>query len=390
LTRIRTYFALAALALFVPVLIAGCGGDDSSDVDPQTVIDETFNNDETVSSGDLSLSLGGSAEGDQGGSFEASLSGPFQGDPDDPAAIPQLDWTGSLTAEGAGQSFNFEGGITVTEDNAYVEYAGNAYEVGTDTFGQFKKLAERASAQQTETEGLSFGEAFTQGCEQSLQAQGGDTAACQIDFESWLGDLSNEGEEDIEGSETVHISGSLDVETMLGDLIELGAAVPQAAEAGVPSSEQVQQFADAISDASFDLYSGVDDRILRGVDFNLGIDPSAIPDAEAAGVESVDANFSLRLAGVNEEQEISAPSDAQPIGDLLGQFGVDPEALEGGLDLGALGGAVPGQPGVTGVPGGGGGGGGGGAGGGGNADAYLDCIAEAQTPDEINACASEL
>ncbi|MGH2987587.1 MAG: hypothetical protein ACRDLO_12995, partial [Solirubrobacterales bacterium] len=241
MTRIRTYFALCALALVVPVLIAGCGGDDSSDVDPQTVLDETFDNEESVSSGDLSLSVGGAAEGDQGGSVEASLSGPFQGDPDDPTAIPQLDWTGSLTAEGAGQSVNFEGGITVTEDNAYVEYAGNAYEVGAQTFGEFKKLAEQASAQQTETEGLSFSDAFTQGCEQSLQAQGGDTAACQIDFEGWLGDLTNEGEEEIEGAETVHIGGSLDVETMLGDLIELGSAVPQASAAGVPSEEQVQQ-----------------------------------------------------------------------------------------------------------------------------------------------------
>ena len=382
MTRIRTYFALCALALVVPVLIAGCGGDESSDVDPQTVLDETFDNDESVSSGDLSLSLGGSAEGDQGGSFEASLSGPFQGDPDDPTAIPQLDWTGSLTAEGAGQSVNFEGGITVTEDNAYVEYAGDAYEVGARTFGEFKKLAEQASAQQTETEGLSFSEAFTQGCEQSLQAQGGDTAACQIDFESWLGDLSNEGEEEIEGTETVHIGGSLDVETMLQDLIELGAAVPQASAAGVPSEEQVQQIADAISEASFDLYSGVDDRVLRGLDFNLAVDPSAIPEASAAGVESIDANFSMRLAGVNEEQEISAPSDAQPIDELLGQFGVDPGSL-GGLD--ALGGAGAGLPG-----GGGGGGGGGGAAGAGNTDAYLECIADAQGPEEINACASEL
>ncbi len=385
MTRIRTYFALAALALFVPVLIAGCGGDDdSSDVDPQTVIDETFNNDETVSSGDLSLTVGGSAEGDQGASFEASLSGPFQGDPDDPTAIPQLDWTGSLSAEGAGQSFDFEGGITVTEDNAYVEYGGSAYEVGAETFGQFKELAEQASAQQTQTEGLSFTEAFQQGCEQSLQAQGGDTSACDIDFQSWLGDLSTEGDEEIEGTETTHISGSLNVDTMLQDLIGLGAAVPEASAAGVPSEEQVQQVADAISEASFDLYSGVDDRILRGLDFNLAIDPSAIPDAEAAGVESIGANFSMRLAGVNEEQEISAPSDAQPLAELLGQFGVDPSALGGLGDLGALGGAGGG------LPGGGGGGGGGGVAGGDNADAYLDCIAEAQTPDEINACASEL
>lgn len=386
MTRIRTYFALCALALVVPVLIAGCGGDDSSDVDPQTVLDETFDNDESVSSGDLSLSLGGSAEGDQGGSFEASLSGPFQGDPDDPTAIPQLDWTGSLTAEGAGQSVNFEGGITVTEDNAYVEYAGDAYELGAQTFGEFKKLAEQASAQQSETEGLSFSEAFTQGCEQSLQAQGGDTSVCQIDFGSWLTeDPTSEGTEDIEGTETEHISGSLNVEAMLQDLVELGTAVPEASAAGVPTEEQVQQIADAVSEASFDVYSGVDDRVLRGLDFNLVIDPSAIPEASAAGVDSIDANFSMRLAGVNEEQEISAPSDAQPIDELLGQFGVDPGSLGGLGGLGALGGAGAGLPG-----GGGGGGGGGAAGGGANADAYLECIADAQGPDEINACASEL
>jgi hypothetical protein len=49
LIRLRTLFAVCALALLVPAAIAGCGGDDdSSDVDPQTVLDETFNNDTKV------------------------------------------------------------------------------------------------------------------------------------------------------------------------------------------------------------------------------------------------------------------------------------------------------------------------------------------------------
>jgi hypothetical protein len=373
LSRNRTHFGACALALVAAALIAGCGGGDS-DVDPQTVIDETFNNDERVSSGDLSLTISGSAEGAQGGSFEASLSGPFQGDPDDPNAIPQLDWTGSLTAEGAGQSISFEGGLVVTEDNAFVEYAGGTYELGTEMFAQFRQAAEQAAAQQTETEGLSVGEAFTQGCESQLEAAGGDTAACDIDFQGWLTDLESEGTEDVEGTEADHVSGSLNVDTMLQDLVELGSAVPQAS--GVPTEDQVQQVADAISEASFDLYSGTDDRILRGLDFNLAIDPSAIPDAEAAGVESVDASFGLRLGGVNEEQTVEAPGDAQPIEELLSQFGVDPNALGGLGGLGALGGAPPS--------------GSGSGGGGGNADAYLDCVAEAQTPDEINACAESL
>ena len=90
----------------------------------------------------------------------------------------------------------------------------------------------------------------------------------------------------------------------------------------------------------------------------------------------------MRLGAVNEDQEIEAPSDARPIEDLLAQLGVDPAALGG---LGALGGGLGTTPG-----GGGGGGGGAAAPGGGDTDAYLDCVAKAQTPDEINACASEL
>ena len=72
----------------------------SSDEDPQTVLDETFNNDTKVTSGDLSLTASVSAEGEQGGSFEASLGGPFQGDPENPTAIPQLDWTASAIRRG--------------------------------------------------------------------------------------------------------------------------------------------------------------------------------------------------------------------------------------------------------------------------------------------------
>ena len=101
--RFRNLLAVCALALPIPAAIAGCGGDSGSDVDPQTVLDDTFNNDQKVSSGDLSLSFNGSADGAAGGSFEASLEGPFQGDPDNPNAIPQLDFTGKVDYSAAGR-----------------------------------------------------------------------------------------------------------------------------------------------------------------------------------------------------------------------------------------------------------------------------------------------
>lgn len=369
MTRIRTFIAVCAVAV-IPAAIAGCGGDDSSDVDPQTVLDQTFNNDTTVTSGNLSLSISGSA-GDQG-SFEAKLEGPFQGDPNNPNAIPQLDWTGSISGSGAGTSISFDGSLVVTEDNAYVEYGGNTYEVGSDLFNQFKQAAETAAQQQTsDTEGLSFSEAFRQGCEQSIKAQGGDPSACDIDFQGWLTDLSSEGTEDIEGTDSDHISGSLNVDAMLQDLVSLGSSLPQASSSGIPSDAQVQQIADAVSEASFDLYSTTDDHILDGLDFNLAIDPTKIPEAgaAAAGVDSVDVSFSLRIGGINEEQTIEAPSGAQPIDDLLKSLGVSPGDPLGGL--GGLGGSTPDL-------------------GGGQGGKYVDCIEQATTAAEINKCASLL
>ena len=89
---IRTLLVVCALALPIPAAIAGCGSDDSSSSeDPQTVLDETFNNDTKVTSGDLKLNASLSAEGDQGGQFQLSLNGPFQGDASNENAIPQLD-----------------------------------------------------------------------------------------------------------------------------------------------------------------------------------------------------------------------------------------------------------------------------------------------------------
>jgi hypothetical protein len=370
LTRTRSLFAAALLALAVPAAIAGCG-DDGGDEDPQEVIDATFNNEEQVSSGVLDISIDASA-GDQG-SFTASLSGPFQGDPDNPTALPQLDWDASLSGEGAGQSVDFEGGLVVSEDNAFVEYGGETYEVGAETFSQFKDAAEASAAQAEEsTEGEDAAASFQEGCEQAIEAQGGDPAACDFDLSSWFTDLTNEGTEEAGGTDSVHVSGNVDVAAMLDDLAGLATSVPTAQ--GQVDQAQIDQAAEAISEASFDLYSGADDDLLRKLDLNVSIDPSAVESATPVPVESVDFGVSLEISDVNEEQTIEAPADAQPIEDLLGQFG----------GLGGLGGLGGGLGGTTPDLGGGGAGGG-------NSDAYLECIADAgDDPEAASACLDEL
>lgn len=376
MTRTRSLFAAAVLALTVPTAMAGCGGDDASDESPQEVIDATFQNDEQITSGVLDLSLSASA-GDQG-SFEASLSGPFQGVADDPTVLPQLDLTAAVSGEGAGQSVNFEGGLVVSEDNAFVEYGGETYEVGTETFSSLKESME-ASAGELDDAGDDEDPSatFREGCEQALESQGGDPAACDFDIGGWFTDLTNEGSEDVEGAETVHISGAIDVPQLIEDLTGLAGSVP-GAEQQVDQA-QIDQVSEAITSADFDLYSGTEDDILRKLDFGLTIDPSAIEGATPVPVDAIDFGFSFAFSEVNEEQTVDAPEDAQPIEDLLGQFGVSGLGPIDGLD--GLGGDFDA----------GGDAGGGGGGGAGSSDAYLDCIAAAgNDPEQAADCLDEL
>ena len=92
LTRIRTPVAVLAIALPIIAIVAGCGGgSSSSSEDPNQVLDQTFNNPTKITSGKLDLSIDGSAEGQQSGNFTATIDGPFQADPSNPTAFPQLD-----------------------------------------------------------------------------------------------------------------------------------------------------------------------------------------------------------------------------------------------------------------------------------------------------------
>jgi hypothetical protein len=401
LTRMRNLFLLAILVLVAPVVLAACG-DENDDVDPAQVLTETFTNDETVSSGTLDFSASGSVEGEQSGSGELNLTGAFQGDPEDPTAFPQfdLDASGSIEGEAATGTGTFsvdDAGITATSDNMYVTYQGTTYELGTEIFEQFRSLVEQAQAQAqagaTGEEGATAAENFDQQCATLIEQAGGDTAACEeIDVFSWF-ELSNEGTEEIEGTDTIHVHGDVDIPAAVDNI---NAAIEASGiEGATPIPEEDATAADdAVTEATFDVYSGADDRLLRGFDLNLGLDPTAIPDADAEGVESVDLELSMRLGGLNEGQTIEAPADAQPIDDLLSQFGLSQSDISAALEgyttqfgLGGLG--TTGMGGSTDLGGGGlgGGGGGGGASSGDVQDAqkYFDCIAEAD-PADLQKC----
>jgi hypothetical protein len=338
-----------AIAVPIPAAVAGCGGDDGNDEDPTQVLDQTFNNSTKITSGQVAIDLSGSAEGTQSGSLNATIEGPFEADASNPDTFPQLDLTAKVSASGAGQSFNFDGSLVTTKDNAYVEYQGQAYEIGTTLYQRFLQSYQQAQKQaqaQGDQDSKSFFDQFG------------------IDPTSWLTDLSNEGITDVDGTETIQIHGDANVPQIVSDVQKI--AQQSGGQASLPQS-QIDQLESAIKTASIDVYSGTSDKLLRKLDLNLAIEP---PDSTDSQVSSVDAGFSVTFSDVNEPQTINAPSGAKPLSDLLSQFGIN-------LPLGALGsggdfGSTGQLPGV-----------------GGSGEAYAKCLQNATTPSDLQECAQK-
>jgi hypothetical protein len=163
--------------------------------------------------------------------------------------------------------------------------------------------------------------------------------------------VTNEGSEDVDGTETIHISGTPDVAKILEDAQRLD---PTGRAAGAGDANQL---ADAVESASVDVYTGADDKILRKLDLSI-----SLADPGGSG-QTVSLDLSIGLSDVNEEQTIEAPADAKPLDDLI----------PGGLGaLGGLGGGGTGLGDIGGNP------------------KYQECVATAQSPDELAACAELL
>ena len=376
MSRLRIVLLFAALAALATTF-AACGGDGddggSSGEDPKTVLeDATF---EGIESGDLDLSLNVDVSGDDGGSVDVALSGPFQSKGD--AQIPEIDMTAEANGSISGEDVDFDASLVLIPSKAFVGYEGTDYEVDPTTFSFIESAIEQA-----EREGGGQG-----GTEAATACQKEEAGA--INVEDFVENLSNDGGPDVGGTETTKVSGELNVPgaiEALTKLVELPACSSQLKAAGpLPLNELEEaqgQIEKALKSASAEVYVGEDD-IVRRVVADLTIEPEGED-------ESVEMTFDLSINGVNEEQEISTPDDAKPLNALFQKLGVNPlellQGVRGGGGLGGLleqfGGAGGGQlPGL---------GGGSGEGGSDSQSEYLECIKGASTPVDLQNCAKKL
>jgi len=346
LSRYRFLSVLAALtALFATsVVLAACGGgDDKSGESPQAVLDEATL--QGIESGNIDLSVSLNASGPEGGKIDVGLSGPFQGEGQ--GSLPQLDMEATAKGTFDGENVDFEGGIVLLPNSAYVNYEGVEYEVDPTTFSfveQTLKQAQREGGAETGSAGA---------------------AACQEEFGKlevggFLEGDANEGGAEVDGTSTTKVSGDLDVAGAIDavlEVVESQACRTQLAAAGpLPNEREIESAKDevgsAVKDAEVDVYVG-DDDIVRRLSLQLTLEPQG----GGSGPKKIEAEIDLKLGGVNEEQTISAPEETRPLSKLFLKLGVNPIELlgllqgeGGGEGLGELfeGLGVPGVPGSSG------------------------------------------
>jgi hypothetical protein len=319
LSRPRFLSVLAAgTALVVASLaLAACGGgSDKSSDSPQAVLDEATL--QGIESGKIDLTLGAKASGPEGGNLDVSLSGPFQAE--GKGSLPQLDMTAKAKGSINGENVDFDGGIMLLPNSAYVNYEGIEYEVDPTTFSfvesTLKQAQKEAGADETGSEGVV-------GCQEEFG---------KLKVADFLEDGANEGSADVDGTATTKVSGNLNVPGAINAVLEVAesqACRAQLAAAGpLPSQSEIDKAKDEVNSslksAHVDVYVG-DDDIVRQISAELKIEPKG----SGSGPKSVEIDLDLKLTGVNEEQKISAPENAKPLSRLFLKLGVNPIELLG-------------------------------------------------------------
>jgi hypothetical protein len=300
--RTAVVLLLAALSL----ALVACGGGEkqaSSSTDVGQLLNDTFSSERTIKSGKLSLSLQAEATGGSAaaqGPISVTLSGPFESQGKD--ELPKLD----LEAKVHGAGPDTQAGVTSTGDKGFVSFNGTDYAVTDAIFAEFKKGFERAQAEADKQQG------------QSLATLG-------IDPRRWLTEPRNAGEVKVGDDDAIRITGQVDVPKLLDDL---NGALQKARSLGVQGSEslpekltdaQKQQAADAVERLDVEIATGKEDRILRRMVIDLAVKAPA--GTASSSAQSGTLKLTLEFTDVNESQDISAPANAKPLDQLLGQLG---------------------------------------------------------------------
>jgi hypothetical protein len=297
------------LLLFAALGLGSCGGGNDRE-DVQDLLDKAFSS--SIQSADLKLDASVQVKGSPGleKPLRITATGPFR---TNDKKIPSVDIDLKVGNDGGGQTITT--GFLSTGDRAFVKFQDVYYE---QPAAQVAK-ANRSIAQ-------------NEGKRGSLRGLG-------LDPRTWLAEAKDVGEEEIGGVKTRHISGKLDVESVMRNLNEFvkksaaafGGATGQTAPEPL-SPADISQVGEVVRDPTFNVYVGEDDDIIRRIAGKVEFDVPEASRESLGGVQSGSVEFQIEFTNVNGDQEIEAPAHARPLSSLTRSLG---------------GGALPGLGGVT-------------------------------------------
>jgi len=349
---------LVFLLLLAACILAACGGGSDGD-GVEELLDKAFSED--IRSADLKLDAEIELDGMLDEPIRIEAEGPFRGNE---GKLPSADIELRIGTDGGGQTIT--SGVLTTGDRAFVKFQDVYYEQPPERVREANDAIRR-------------------------NQKSGDRPLSELglDPRSWLGEAEQEGEAEVAGVETRHVSGTLDVEDLMRNLNEfvarsgsaLGGAAGQAAPPRL-SDADIRELSEAVKDPSFDIYVGKEDDIIRRVSGRVEFE---IPKRSRAGLGGLDGGsivFSVEFRDVNGDQEIEEPANARPLSDLTDSLGGG--GLAQGLDGGGTQPEGPAAPGEA-PPGGG------------SADPeafrrYAECLDKARPEDteELQRCADLL
>lgn len=289
---------LLLVLLFATLALASCGGGDDKE-NVQDLLDNGFSS--SITSADLKVEASVQLKGSPGldKPVQISASGPFR---TNDRKLPSVDIDLKIGTDGGGQTVTT--GFLSTGDRAFVKFQDIYYEQPASQVAK----ANRAIAENKDKRG-------------SLRALG-------LDPRSWLSEAKDEGDEEIAGVETHHVSGKLDVEAVMRNLnafvrksgSTLGGATGQTPPKPL-SEDDIRRVGEVVRDPTFHVYVGKDDDIIRRVAGKVEFEVPEESRESLGGIQSGAIEFEIEFAKVNGDQQIEAPANPRPLSDLTTSLG---------------------------------------------------------------------
>ena len=246
---------------------------------PDQTLSAAFSGNGSLDSAKVDLRLGFDQVGGGGQGFDFKVKGAFQSRGKNQMPLFAM----KLNAKAGGTSIT--AGAVSLGDRAFLLQRSTAYPVPAALWSQLQDARKQIA---------SYGQS------------GGDAGSGPLGLNprSWLTDVKDEGDAQVDGVTTKHVSASVDAPTLVRDLLPLARQGGTALN--LPANLD-QQIGKVVKSADVDVYVGQEDRILRRLQIALDLDFSQVAGAGSqAGRAKID--FSFALSDVNQPQNIEAPA----------------------------------------------------------------------------------